>query len=259
MNKNVKNFGKIKNAYNTILIESITSKKDENKILFKNYLKKIKEYEILREEFLVYNNIENKVETDRFKATEYVKESIALLTKYPKQSIIESNFGLFSGDTTIELGVDYDNKDLHEAITTLIFTDKKANTLDIILEATDKVVDYIMNNKPREIVENLDIPNSMLLSLSVNTFNEEYKDLNESEKTLISMLIDSTPEEKNNFIKEMNAECLTLINSRLTESDINAKEKLLSVKERLLNQKYNDESFNTDVIKLIQLKDTLKN
>jgi hypothetical protein len=64
---------------------------------------------------------------------------------------------------------------------------------------------------------------------------------------------------KNNFIKEMNAECLTLINSRLTESDINAKEKLLSVKERLLNQKYNDESFNTDIIKLIQLKDTLKN
>lgn len=258
MNKNMKNFGKIKNAYNTILIESIATKKNENKVLFKNYLKKIKEYEILKEEFIIYNNIENKIETDRFKATEYVKESIALLTKYPKQSIIESNTILVDSQI-IELDVDYDNKDLHEAITTLIFTDKKANTLDIILEATDKVVDYIMNNKPREIFENLDIPNSMLLSLSVDTFNNEYKDLNESEKTLISILIESTLEERSIFFKATNNECLTLINNKLNESDINSKEKLLSVKERLLNQTYNDESFNIDIIKLIDLKETLKN
>lgn len=258
MNKNVKNFGEIKNIYNTILIESITSKKDENKSLFKNYLKTIKNDEILKEQFLIYNNIENKVESDRFKATEYVKESIALLNKYPKQSIIESNTTLVDNEA-IELGVDYDNKDLHEAITTLIFTDKKANTLDIILEATDKVVDYIMNNKPREIVENLDIPNSMLLSLSVDTFNNEYKDLNESQKTLISILIESTLEERSNFFKDTNHECITLINNKLTESDINSKEKLLLVKERLLNQTYNDESFNTDIIKLIDLKETLKN
>ena len=262
MSKNMKNFGKIKNAYNTILIESIATKKNENKVLFKNYLKKIKEYEILKEEFLIYNNIENKIETDRFKATEYVKESIALLTKYPKQSIIESN-AILVGSQAIELGVDvdidYDNKELHEAITTLIFTDKKANTLDIILEATDKVVDYIMNNQPREIFENLDIPNSMLLSLSVDTFNNEYKDLNESEKTLISILIESTLEERSVFFKDTNHECLTLINNKLTESDINSKEKLLSVKERLLNQTYNDESFSTDIIKLIDLKETLKN
>jgi len=96
MNKNVKNFGKIKNTYNTILVESITSKKDENKSVFKKYIKTIKSDEILKEQFLIFNNIENKVETDRAKATEYVKESIALLSKYPKQSIIESNAKLFN-------------------------------------------------------------------------------------------------------------------------------------------------------------------
>ena len=257
MSKNMKNFGKIKNAYNTILIESIATKKNENKVLFKNYLKKIKEYEILKEEFLIYNNIENKIETDRFKATEYVKESIALLTKYPKQLIIESNIGL-AGDAPIELDVDYDNKELHEAITTLIFTDKKASTLDIILEATDKVVDYIMNNKPREIVENLRVSNDFLTSVVVDKFNEEYKDLSESEKAIVSVMIESTPEEKEKLFKNTNTECLTLINSKLTESDINTKEKLLSVKERLLNQEFNVDTFTKDITKLIELKETLK-
>ena len=258
MSKNVKNFGKIKNTYNNILIESITSKKDENKSVFKKYIKAIKSDEILKEQFLILNNIENKVETDRAKATEYVKESIALLSKYTKQSIIESNTKLFN-DIVYEFDADYDNKDLHEAITTLVFTDRKASTLDAILEATDKVVDYIINNKAKEVNEGLDIPNSMLLSLSVDNFNEEYKELSESEKAIVSVMIESTPEEKEKLFKDTNVECVSLINSKLEESDINAKEKLLSVKERLLNQEFNNESFIKDITKLIELKETLKN
>lgn len=258
MSKNVKNFGKIKNTYNNILIESITSKKDENKSVFKNYIKTIKNDEILKEQFLIYNNIENKVETDRFKATEYVKESIALLSKYPKQSIIESNSKLIA-NVAYEFDVDYDKQGLHEAITTLVFTDKKASTLDAILEATDKIVDYIINNQPKEVNEGLGIPNSMLLSLSVENFNEEYKDLSESEKAIVSVMIESTPEEKEKLFKDTNNECLSLVNNRLEESDNISKEKLLSVKERLLNQTYNNETFVKDITKLLELKGTLNN
>ena len=258
MNKNVKNFGKIKNTYNTILVESITSKKDENKLVFKKYIKAIKSDEILKEQFLIFNNIENKIEADRVKAIEYVKESIALLSKYPKQSIIESNTKLFN-DIVFEFDVDYDKKSLHEAITTLVFTDRKASTLDVILDATDKVVDYIINNKTKKVNEGLDIPNSLLISLSVGNFNEEYKDLSESEKAIVSIMIESTPEEKKKLFKDTNGECLSLINSKLEESEINAKEKLLSVKERLLTQEFNKDNFINDITKLIELKETLKN
>ena len=258
MNKNVKNFGKIKNTYNTILVESITSKKDENKLVFKKYIKEIKGDEILKEQFLIFNNIENKIEVDRVKAIEYVKESIALLSKYPKQSIIESNTKLFN-DIVFEFDVDYDKKSLHEAITTLVFTDRKASTLDVILDATDKVVDYIINNKTKKVNEGLDIPNSLLISLSVGNFNEEYKDLSESEKAIVSIMIESTPEEKKKLFKDTNDECLSLINSKLEESEINAKEKLLSVKERLLTQEFNKDNFINDITKLIELKETLKN
>jgi hypothetical protein len=69
----------------------------------------------------------------------------------------------------------------------------------------------------------------------------------------------STPEEKEKLFKDTNVECVSLINSKLEESDINAKEKLLSVKERLLNQEYNKDNFIKDITKLIELKETLKN
>jgi len=72
-------------------------------------------------------------------------------------------------------------------------------------------------------------------------------------------MIESTPEEKEKLFKDTNDECLSLINSKLEESDINAKEKLLSVKERLLNQEFNKDNFIKDISKLVELKETLKN
>jgi hypothetical protein len=239
LNNTIKNFGKIKNVYNNILIENISSNNVDNKSIFKNYIKTIKKDNILKEQFLIYNNIENKIETDRNKAVEYVKESIALLKKYPKNDILESNVKLLA-DVVFEVDNDYDKKELHESISYLIFTDKNVNTLDSILEATDKIVDYILNNKPKEITESLDIPNSLLLSLSVDKYNEEYDTLSENEKKLINVIIESNENEKEELFKSINSECLTLVNDKIVESEGQTKEKLLNVKERLLNQKFNN-------------------
>ena len=63
----VKNFGKIKNTYNEVLVESVITKNKNKKELFKTYIKTIKENEILKNQFLVYNLIENKVESNEGK------------------------------------------------------------------------------------------------------------------------------------------------------------------------------------------------
>ena len=78
----MQNFGKIKNAFNELLAEGLSSKNPESKLLFKKYIKAIKENEILKTQFLVISNIENKVETNREKATEFVKENLALFSKF---------------------------------------------------------------------------------------------------------------------------------------------------------------------------------
>ncbi len=72
----MKNFGFIKSVYNELLSESISEKNSETKSVFKKYLKSIKENEILKTQFLIYKNIENKIEENEAKADENIKEII---------------------------------------------------------------------------------------------------------------------------------------------------------------------------------------
>ena len=87
----VKNFGQIKECFNDILIESIVTQNTDKNKLFKKYVFLVNENKILKTQFLVYSNIENKVEPDIYKATQFVSESIALLSKYKKKDILEAN------------------------------------------------------------------------------------------------------------------------------------------------------------------------
>ena len=57
----MQNFGKIKNAFNGLLVESFVGNQNTDKNLFKTYIKAIRENEGLKTQFLVYNNIENKI------------------------------------------------------------------------------------------------------------------------------------------------------------------------------------------------------
>jgi len=251
----MKNFGKIKNAYNTVLVESIINKDINKKKEFTKYVKTLKENKALETQFFVYNNIENKIETNEFKAAQYVKETISLLDKFSKKELAEANDKLYSIIEGIEST--NENEELYENINTLIFTEKNSKTIDAIVEATSKVVDYILNNKQIEKGEFLDIPNDLLSTTAVDKFNEEYNELSESEKDVIKTLIEATIEEKEKLFKETAFACVDLINNKLSESDINTKEKLLSVKDKLLRQTFNEESFTKDITKLLELKENL--
>jgi hypothetical protein len=88
---NMQNFGKIKNAFNGILADGIVSKDKSNNGLFKNYIKMIKESEILSTQFVVYLNLEKKVGTDYNTTNLYVSENLRLLEKYKVSDIIKEN------------------------------------------------------------------------------------------------------------------------------------------------------------------------
>src|SRR5215208_2134793 len=87
----MQNFGKIKNNINSLLVEGIIKKDDKQKKTFKNYIKLIKENKTLKTQFLVFSNIENKIESDKFKANEFVKENIEFLKSFDSKTIFECN------------------------------------------------------------------------------------------------------------------------------------------------------------------------
>jgi hypothetical protein len=254
----IKNFGHIKSVYNTLLAESVMSDDKSKKELFKGYVKSIKENEILKTQFLVYTNIEQKVESDVAKAAMFVKENIELFSKFNKKDILEANTKLVE-NLLFESDVLDEKKELYESISTLIFTNKTPETIDSIVEATSKIVDYIVNNKAKTVSEAIELPNSMLSTMMVDKYNEKYASLDESEKKILKTLIESTDEEKKEVYSNTIKECITLINEKLDTSDLNAKDKLLRVKDRLLNDKQEiNEDFIKNISKLVELRSNLK-
>jgi hypothetical protein len=253
--KLTKNFGKIKSVYNNILSESVIDKKADKKALFGEYVKLLKENKILKTQFLVYNNIENKVESDRNKAILFVNENIALINKFSKKEILEAN-ALLSTNLIFER--DVDSNELHESITTLIFTEKTPSTIDTIVEATDKIVNHILNNKPKVIEEAIDYPNSMFTAMLVGSFNDKYSKLNENDKKTLKVLIESSEEDKKELYSKTIKECLALVNKRLETNDVELKEKLLKVKEKLLNENLeSNEDIENKLIKITDLANIL--
>lgn len=254
----MQNFGKIKNIFNGMLAEGVVSKDTPKKLLFKNYVKTLKENEILKTQFLIYNNIENKIEENEFKATEFVKANISLMDKFNKKEIAEANINLAT-PIVLEKDEDYLLKDLHENISKLIFTKRTPENIDSIVETTSKIVDYIKNNKLKEVTEAIQLPTSMVSTIMVDKYNEKYSTLSESDKGIVKAIMSSDDIQKKEIYSNTIKECLELINNKLTESDLETKDRLLRVKEKLLNDKHEiNEDFITNISKLVELRDNLK-
>lgn len=250
------NFGYIKDSFNNLLAENIVTKSSGDNDLFKKYLKIIKENEILKTQFIVYTNIENKVESDSLKATLFVKENIELFSKFKKQEILEANQTLAK---LLPVNVTSGGNDLYENINNLIFAEKSFKNIDKIVEATTNVVNHILNNKSKEIIENYNLPNSVIGSLMVEKYNQKYSDLSADEKELLKSLINSDDENKKQIYSNLLRECVDLINENLKTDDLEIKDKLLRVKDKLLNDKQEiNEDFLKNISKLTDLKNNLK-
>lgn len=250
----MQNFGKIINTFNGILVEGYVSKDAKNKEMFKQYIKTIKENESLKAQFMIYNNIENKVELNELKANLFLQENLSLLNKFSKRQILEANFKL-ANLIPFEKIENYPNQGLHEDISTLIFTEKKAKNIDVIVEATSRIIEFMKENKEKEIKESIELPNSMLSTIMVDKYNEKYNSLSESEKNLLKSVINSDDNEKKEIYSKTLRECIDLIDSKLNESTLDEKDKLLRVKDKLLNDKQEiNEDFIKNVSKLIELK-----
>ena len=130
----MKNFGELKNRFNEILSESIIKKDESGRKTFGKYIKMLKENEILKTQYHIFDNIENKYFEDKSDAKDYIKENISLLSKYSRRQIVDTNSKL-ANMISFKGGKNYEGKELHENITNLIFSDKKPNTLDSITES----------------------------------------------------------------------------------------------------------------------------
>lgn len=257
----MENFGKIKNTYNNILSESMLTKNQANKKLFGFYVKKLKQDKVLKEQFMLYNNIENKCEADKTKAYIFVTECINLFNnKFSLPDITKANKLISENVNLID---DYDNKKLHESINYLITNKKTQSNIDLVVEAYNTIIEFIVNNKPLETIENEfdGIPNSLLSSVLVDKYNDKYENLDENSKLVLKTFIDGNDDTKKQLYENFINESITTIDEVFNQSTIEEKDFLLKAKNKLINEKLNlsiDDDFINKISKILELNENLK-
>lgn len=246
------NFGHIKDTFNNILSESILYKNNEGKKLFKKYIQVLKEDSNLKKEYLIYKNLTTKKFSNESDAKDYIKENISLLkSNNPSKGLKKLNTILGNKELVNE------NEEIYNHINILRNTKKTPNNLDKIQESLNFFKNRML--KEEEVVESeydtTGVPPSILTKLAVNKFNSKYENISEEEKNIIKNILNGNDVDKKETYTTLKNECIDIIDNRLNEnSDLDLKDKLLKVKDKLLRMSFNKETFPTDINSIYNLK-----
>ena len=258
-------FGVIKELYNNIAVASFTSKNKRKINQFKKYIRLVKENELINALFMVHYNIEHKIEPNREQAREYVKANIDSLVNFNKDSIKETLIKLATpvmSDNMLIESLSYNEytgsarEKLHDNISILMLAENSPKYIDTVITARESVVDYIVNNKPKVVKESF-VPTSMLAATLVNKFNEEYTDLDESERNILNKLLESDSTTKETMLNEIVVECDKLIEAHLKNAAGETKEKLIATKNKLSENSYTKDGFFKELSKMVELRKSL--
>ena len=252
------NFGNIKDTFKNLVIESTIKKDNKGKKLFSKFLKTIKENETLKNQYLIYSNLQNTKFDDKTEAIEFVKENISLLGGLDKEHINKGNeffLKVLKGNKIVK-----ENQEFYNKVTYLVNTKKTPSNLKKVNESINHIVRVMLEKEDVEevVTESIDLPPSVLTKLAVNKFNSRYSNISESEKEIIKTVLNGSNEDKEEIFNKLKRECIDTINNKLNESsDLDLKDKLLKVKDKLLNTDFSLDNFNTDISKIYDLNESI--
>jgi len=250
-------FGNIKDTFNKIIFESVINKDEKSKKIFSKYVKKLNENENLTNQFLIYKNLQHKTFETIDEAKEYVKENISLLKELNESDLKSGNEYLQQLLENKEIVKTNDS--FYSMVEYLVKTKKSPSNIEKINETINTISSNMLVKEEVEETkfDTVGLPLSVLSDLAVNKFNTKFSDLNESEKDIIKTLLNGSDDDKLNIYKKLKSECIESVNEKLTETtDLDLKDKLLKVKDKILNMAFDTNNSKEDIIKLHQLKNS---
>lgn len=251
------NFGEIHTAFVTNF-KKLNESKDGRKVI-KEYINIVKKNDLLIKEHEIFEEIPNSELKNPEQASTIIIETIK---KYNNLNIVEVNKKLVDLLENSNIGIEKIDNEYYNSVHYLLTVTNPLKNINEICESENIIKKHfnekslIKENETQVKVEDID----MLTSLLIEKFNKKYDTiLNEDEKRLVKQILESkTYEEKKNVYEEYKTECLTMINESLKTNDMDVKEKLLSIKERLLNESFVEEDFENKINEYIELSQILK-
>ena len=154
-----------------------------------------------------------------------------------------------------------ENDSFYNDISYLTKTKKTPSNIDKLNTSTNNIVRLMLEKEDEVVVkESLDIPPSIITKLAVDKFNNRYSNISESEKEIIKTILNGNDEDKLNTFIKLKKGCIETIDKKLDESsDIDLKDKLLRVKDKLLNMVYNKEDSVNNISSVYELKESISN
>lgn len=240
------NFGKYKDAGVSILIENYRNK-DKFKSLVKEFYSILNNSEILRENYILYNKIEN-VNLDE---PELIKEFIDETLNSIKDNLEYCG----CSEKKLKEFIDRNNGTIKENLIDDIINTPKFKIKERI-ELKKRLIENVSNRPKKEKIE-VNLPLSVYSSVLVEKFNEKYKDLNEEDKSIIKAVLDKDYEKLKESYNNLKQTTLNKIDTLIEESeDTLLINKLKVIKERFENEDSNEIN-EEKIIKIIQLNNTL--
>lgn len=248
------NFGSLLDTLKEFVVDSVVNKTPYDKRHLKSVLKLIKENRVLYTQFKVFENVRTHQSDDDFVISEFISETVKLLEGVNRKDIIKAN-RLFkeSLDTLTNKKELVESTTINTDIAKLIFS----NDVKERAAVKGSIKEHIKNNTIGKPVTSDYVPTDMLAKVLVDRFNKKYAELSESDITLVKSLMSNDKVTQETEFNAIIKECLNRVNSQISESDATVKEKLLLVKERLLEMDFDSETYEQDMIKMINLKDSL--
>jgi hypothetical protein len=258
----MQNFGQINETFKNILVDSIITKDKKGKRVFKSYVKALKENSVLRTQYNIFNKLENKInvvnETER--SNMLVDECISMLENLGEAKVTKINNKLikYLNENGYKIyDAEYDFKSLHEHITNVAFLERNTKNVNTVIESKLFLKNHSNLVEQKEQREVEPYINKMLIPLLENKFNDKFSNISELEKKIFKLTINGTDEAKEELYGETIHECIDLVDNQLKECSIEQKDTLLQVKDKLLRQKFNTETFTAEMSKINYLKTTL--
>ena len=255
------NFGKIKESYNKIYLESFSTKDSKKKKVFEYYISKLKESKILREEFDCYNAIQKAAFTNELDSQIFIEGNLDVIRSMSRVDLNDIHNDLINnlkenGYSLVEL-----ENEVLSLFEDVLNTEKTSKNLTKITESITKLRKTLVKEGSLETneEETIALPTNVLSNLMVNKFNSKYSELDETTKKIIKVSLNGSEEERSELFNSTLKECVELVNNKLKESvnDLELKDKLLQTKERLLEMSFISETYIEDLTKLVELKNNL--
>jgi D-alanine-D-alanine ligase-like ATP-grasp enzyme len=165
-----------------------------------------------------------------------------------------------SSDNSLGVTLVKENQSFYNDIDFLMKTEKNATNIDKIQESINNITKRMLEKDVEETVvtESIGLPPSMFANILVSKFNSKYSEINETEIEIIKTVLNGNKDEKKSLFESVKRECIDNIDKKLNESsDVEIKDKLLKVKDKLLNTNFEYENFNSQIGKIYNLKESI--